>query len=438
MTIICGTDFSEGGRPAAVAAGALAKKLADGDLWLVHVLDRAAIDGLSTAAREEAEARAFERLTAEAQRLKERFSLPEVHRVVLQGVASDRLAELAASKEATVLVVASEGHGASPLYRLGGVSERVAAASTVPVLVVREAAPFEAWAEGRRALRVVVGVDWTSSASAAVRWVKKLRAAGSCHVVVTHVYYWGEGSARYGLKPLGSFAEADAPTEALIARDLATRVGDLGGEGPVTYRPKLGFGRLGDHLLEVADSERADLVVVGTHRRRGLRRLASVSSVALHYGRCSVACAPADDVLPDEPRTIGRVLIPTDFSTAANHAVAHGYGLLWSHGGEVQLLHVVEPGRGEPPAPDAEIAAALRALVPPWAASKGIVTHVEVVHASDVARAVSEGAARFGGDVICLASHGRTGLRSVLLGSVAQRVLGEAQQPVLVVRAPPP
>jgi nucleotide-binding universal stress UspA family protein len=54
---------------------------------------------------------------------------------------------------------------------------------------------------------------------------------------------------------------------------------------------------MGDHLLEFAESEKADLIVVGTHQRRGLRRLGSVSSVVLHFGHTSVACIPANGIL---------------------------------------------------------------------------------------------------------------------------------------------
>ena len=38
-------------------------------------------------------------------------------------------------------------------------------------------------------------------------------------------------------------------------------------------------------------------------------------------------------------------------------------------------------------------------------------------------------------DLICMASHGRTGLKGVLLGSVAQQVLSHSKTPVLIVRA---
>lgn len=99
-------------------------------------------------------------------------------------------------------------------------------------------------------------------------------------------------SSRYGLELLEISAEPEGSIEALLTRDLERLVGDLGGVGPVVYRPYQGMGRIGDHVLEIAKREHADLVVVGTRGKRGYRRLASVSSVILHHGWMSVACAP--------------------------------------------------------------------------------------------------------------------------------------------------
>ena len=49
-----------------------------------------------------------------------------------------------------------------------GVAERTAESAPVPTLVVRDAAPFEAWARGERALKVFVGVDFSASCAAAL------------------------------------------------------------------------------------------------------------------------------------------------------------------------------------------------------------------------------------------------------------------------------
>lgn len=360
--------------------------------------------------------------------------------MVLAGAVSDALLEFAEEKEARLLVVATQGHGASPLYRVGGTSERLAQSAQLPVLVVRDSTPFVAWAKGERALRLLLAVDWTRSCEAAVRWVKALREVGPCDVVVGYVYYSDdEGARRYGLARHDSILERDPEAERLLARDLAARVGELGGEGEVVFRPKPGLGRLGDHLLELAEMEGVDLIVLGTHHRRGLARLGSVASVTLHHSHASVAVVPVPEGLllaPDEVPCIRRVLVATDLSLLSNWAVAFGYTLLGEGGGELFLLHVLPDGKA--PRSDADVAAELRSLVPKRGVPENVVTRTEVVQHQDAARAICEAAERLGVDAICLGSHGRTGFKRAILGSVAEAVMRESRRPVLVARPLPP
>jgi nucleotide-binding universal stress UspA family protein len=54
----------------------------------------------------------------------------------------------------------------------------------------------------------------------------------------------------------------------------------------------------------------------------------------------------------------------------------------------------------------------------------------------DVAHAIVRQATRLGADLIVLGTHGRRGLRRVLMGSDAESVLRQARTPVLLVRGP--
>jgi nucleotide-binding universal stress UspA family protein len=288
MAIVAGTDFSDQGSIAVRAAAALAGRLGQ-PLWLVHVLDEA-IGALDARARDLLLSAAEDRLRAEARNLG-----PGVRRRVQTRVLVGRPAEALLSfpgvRKPALVVVSSQGHGASPLYRLGGTSERIAATSPVPVLVVRAAEPFERWSRRTRRLRVVLGVDFTPGCESAIEWSKVLRRAAPCDVTVAHVYHADEAHRRYGLRP-ASLLEVNPELERQLRRDLAARVGKMTGSGQIAFRPLLAMGRLSDHLVEVAKSERADLIVVGTHHHRGLARLASVASGTLHMGRTAVAVVP--------------------------------------------------------------------------------------------------------------------------------------------------
>jgi nucleotide-binding universal stress UspA family protein len=439
MSIVFGTDFSERSRAAAAAATLVASRLSDPELWLVHVLDPAirAIDSKAFDTLKEA---ALRRLQEQAESLKQSAGVA-IHCAVINGSASDGLLEFAADKQATLIIVTSPGHGDSPLYRVGGTSERLVQSAEIPVLVVRDPGPFEAWANGKRRLRVLLAVDWTESCEAAIRWVKRVRRAGPCDVVVGYVYYsdfTGDGAGRYGLPWRHSMVERDLEAESLLARDLASRVGDLGGEGDIVFRAKHGLGRRGDHLLELAEMESADLIVVGTHHRRGVSRLESVAGVTLHYGHASVAIVPVPTgqiLAPDEVPTIRSILVPTDLSSFSSYAVPYAYTLLGERGGEVRLLHVLPPDAARP---DHEVLARLRALVPGRGVPDNVSTHTEVVRHAGVARAIGEAAERLGADAICMGSHGRGGLTRAVVGSVTEDVMRKSHRPVFVIRPLPP
>lgn len=435
MPIICGTDFSESAAAAVDAAAALCARLGERELYVVHVLEQP-LGLLPPAQLDAVKGATLERLEAEAQRLRARTSA-EIQGHVLTGVASEALGRFAADHDARLLVVASQGYSASPVYRVGGTSERIALSARVPVLVVRDAAPFWAWAEGKRPLRALVGVDATASSDAAIRWISELRQAGACDVIAANVHDPIEESRRYGLRRRG-LLEPDPELERLVVRDLGAHVGEVPGAGELSYRTVTGLGRVGDHLLELAETEGADLIVVGTHQKQGLGRLSSVSSVALHFGHAAVACVPMpkDAALP--PRalpSIKRILVATDFSDVAARAVGYAYAMLAGRGGEVHLLHVVSPQK-HPRAPheDTALITKLRALVPESAASDDIVTRTEVAHADDVARAICEHAERAGADLVCVASHVKAGLRRAVFGSVTDAVMQLSARPVFVVR----
>lgn len=438
MRIVCGTDLSEPSTPAATAAAAVATRMKATELWLVHALDpaSAALDASSVETLTVAVQR---RLEEEAARLRDRTPVP-VHTAVLHDVPSDALEQFAAEKKASLLVVSSRGHAREPRIGVGSTSERVARQARFPVLVVRDPVPFEAWARGEQPLRILLGVDATASSRPAIEWAKELRRAGPCDVIVGHVYYADEAARRYGISRRFSLVEVDPEVERLIVRDLREAVGELPGSGQVSFRPSLGLGRLGDHLLALGESEKVDLMVIGTHRKKGLERLTSVSSIVLHYGHASVACIPTSSAAVVPAREIpkfDRVLVPTDLSPFSNQAVAYGYGLVADSGGEVYLLHVVPPRRGEPQ-DDADLVAQLRALTPRTEGAAQIGTRTEIVRSDDTARAICETAERVGADVICLASHGRSGIARVALGSVADEVMRNTQRPVLVIRPLPP
>ena len=293
MSVAYGTDFSEPARAGAAAAAALARKRGE-DLLLVHAIEPEA----RFWSGEGGEERARDLLDAAAADLRRRHPDLEVHPVLIHGPAKEALPRLGVEQGVSLLVVSSQGHSSTPVLRIGGTSERLALAAELPVLVVRETEPFERWAAGEGPLRVVLGLDEGEAAEAAIRFVRKLREDGPCDVIAARVYSVPEDRRRYGLEGAASWVDPDPELEPLLERDLRARLPELPGEGDLAYRLILGIGRQGDDLLRLAEAERADLVVVGSRQRRGIARLASVTSVLLHFGTMAVASVPGSELLP--------------------------------------------------------------------------------------------------------------------------------------------
>ncbi len=414
--ILCGTDFSDAAREAGDVAAALTRAL-HGQLHLVHAVPSGGED-----------AQKSQELQREVDRLRGDVAL-SIRGVMPSGDPEVALAALASSTGARLVVVGAMGAGRSML-QMGGTAERLVQRARVPVLVVRGGRRLVDWTN-RGGL--VVGAILTEDAASdrALEWVRALRGIGPCDVHVLHAYYMDEATRRYGTTP-HALTEPVPEIDGYLQRDLAESVGELGGEGRVAFHAVLALGRLSDHLVGRAAECAADLIVVGSHRARGLARLSSVASGVLHLAPMSVLLVPveASPVAQVPLPVVRRVLVATDFSRFGNAAIPHALALVPA-GGEVLLLHVMTGSPVELSRTDA--CRRLRALVqsdlPP-----AIGFDVEAIWHGDVAAAIVATAARAGADCIVIASHGESGLRRLVLGSVAESVVRNSRVPVLIVK----
>jgi nucleotide-binding universal stress UspA family protein len=104
----------------------------------------------------------------------------------------------------------------------------------------------------------------------------------------------------------------------------------------------------------------------------------------------------------------------------------------------VELLHVHALDLPAAPPLSAQersaIEAELHALVPPDARALGIETKVSVVEGRTAAEAILQAAERLDVDLIAVGSHGRSGLKRALLGSVAEAVARHTSRPTVILR----
>jgi nucleotide-binding universal stress UspA family protein len=156
------------------------------------------------------------------------------------------------------------------------------------------------------------------------------------------------------------------------------------------------------------------------------------------------------DVEPS--KAVGRILVPIDFSEAADAALQHGIEIAQTYGAEIDLLHVVEepfypPAYGPDVAtfPTQDVMERVETQLADTAREEIGYEHVMVSArtgspSSEILDYVDENEV----DLVVMATHGRTGLDRVLLGSVAERVLRQSPTPVFIVKpdrkslVPPP
>ncbi|MHC5065394.1 MAG: universal stress protein [Planctomycetota bacterium] len=141
---------------------------------------------------------------------------------------------------------------------------------------------------------------------------------------------------------------------------------------------------------------------------------------------------------------IKKILVPTDFSQHSKEALRYAVALAEVHGAEIILGHVMEP----PIYPTMFEGAAV--AVPPLDESfrKQLEDHLDDLRKEEVGDTSSRIFVREGSptteltelareedvDLIVIATHGYTGIKHMLLGSTAEKVVRNAPCPVLTVR----
>ncbi len=198
-------------------------------------------------------------------------------------------------------------------------------------------------------------------------------------------------------------------------------------------------------IVAYAEEHEIDLIVLGTHGLRGLRRfmMGSVAEEVIRTAGCPVLTVRGSKA--GKADAIQRILVPFDFSTEAKQSLLEVEGLAKVNDAKIDLLHVaaapIPPGSyASIPLPAAHYDSLaelmeknLRELAEESALAAKIEVHVLVGNA---AWEICDFADKAGSNLIVLTSHGLSGLNRILLGSVSEKVARMAECPVLILRKP--
>lgn len=197
-------------------------------------------------------------------------------------------------------------------------------------------------------------------------------------------------------------------------------------------------------ILSYAAEHDTALTVMGTHGRRGVQRLllGSVTEAVVRRAPDPVMTVGKEAGLPDDIAG-GRLLVPVDFSEHQSRLLSHAREWARAYDLSLTLLHVValddqpapSPPRLSAPDPDALRTRTTEALEEAAAPLRDADLTVDVaVHSGHPADQILNAAAD-AADLLAIATHGRTGLERVLMGSVAEAVIRQAPCPVFTVKS---
>jgi nucleotide-binding universal stress UspA family protein len=290
---------------------------------------------------------------------------------------------------------------------------------------------------GMRFTKILCATDFSPESRQALRVATRLAKESRADLVIAHAWYVPP-SAYEGEYVFPAPVIQDMVAEEQKSIDAA--VEEATSAGAPFVAGKLVSGAPWAEIVGLLEHEAFDLCVIGTRGRTGISRflLGSVAEKVVRHAPCSVLAVHAGRTATP----FAHALVPTDFSRDAQHALELADQLVMP-GGRITLMHVIEVPvafSGEVPSPefasdlDRRAAAALERAAARFASKAGVSLEARsrIGHPGAQTLAALEDDPTF--DLVVMGSHGRTGIKRALLGSVAEKVVRHAKCPVLVAR----
>jgi len=283
----------------------------------------------------------------------------------------------------------------------------------------------------------------TDLSTGAERAFPHAAALAEWHDAALHVLNVQEGGASAQAEPSEEFSLTDGALANLLGEaDPPSNPIDLGTLNIV--QDLVGDDSPAEAILSYVEEHGVDLVVMGTHGRRGLQRLliGSVAEEVLRTAPCPVLTVRAgEETAP--AWNVRNILAPIDFSDASKGAVRHAKELALTYGAQITLLHAVEEvmypsayGTEMADVPGPEVIDRVEESLADLAREEIGYEHVMVGATIGYAPStILDYIAENDVDLVVIATHGRPGIERLLLGSVTGRIVRRTSVPVFVVKS---
>ncbi|MHA3775233.1 universal stress protein [Verrucomicrobiota bacterium sgz303538] len=235
--------------------------------------------------------------------------------------------------------------------------------------------------------------------------------------------------------------------------EMLTRLTRERAEGNIKTSSEVRLGKASDEIVAIAEKSGADMLVIATHGRTGLKRvlMGSTAERVVRHAPCPVlvvrerkGAEGAGTGGTAKLAQFRRILVPTDFSPLSQAALNYAGRFAEQFGAELVLLHCIYfPVNGlgveyhiydtavvadaAMKAAESRMATLIRENVP-----QQVVTKYEVRTGPPIGE-IPEYVSSIDADLVICATHGRTGLKRALLGSTAEGIVRHTPCSVLVV-----
>lgn len=226
---------------------------------------------------------------------------------IVSGMPSQQINEAAKARKSDLIIMGTRGRTGLAHVLLGSTAEGVVRGAPCPVLTVRSVPGRGQPAPALQIRHILVPVDFSDCSIEALEYAVQAARVFAASVTILHVLE----PASYGLDfTLSHAGDAQRARTVLETRldDFATLFREQG----LTAGASLKSGVPGSAIVENAQAVGADLIVMGTHGRRGFSHLVSgsVAEAVLRQAPCPVLTVKSPKFGPGHqrvmPETAGR------------------------------------------------------------------------------------------------------------------------------------
>ena len=282
-----------------------------------------------------------------------------------------------------------------------------------------------------RVRNILCPVDFFPASEGAATYAAEIALASDASLKLVHVISPIISTYKFPLNPADVVKRAKEKSEAKL-KTIQERMKRAG----VVVTTEIRVGNAPNEIKQAIEADKPDLVVMGTHGRRGIERwfLGSVTESMLRHSP-----VPMLTISPqgrNANRRIRRIAVTTDFSDGTADAMAYAFSIAGENQARVDLLHVVDDvgldvskRYGDPFLKN--IKAKMESLIPPE--SRDWCEVGTTIEPGIPYRVILKFLQRTKPDLLVMNIHGKNLFDRALLGTTANRVIRAANCPVMLI-----